>query len=479
MRSTKELKAYQEEPSSQEDLEKIPMLQREDIERKAEPFSYEIKEESGVNVVHSPLFTSGIGYLKVLFDISVLPVEDIPYAGLLKSVLGYVDTKKYSYSDLTSEIYLNSGGLDFSVGASQKAGEPGNFKGTFNASVKVLYEKLDFAFEILEEILLRSKLEDEKRLGEILDETLSRARMRLENGSHSSAAMRAASYYSPLSSFYDRTGGIGFYQFLEDVVKRCSQEEGYRKELIRKLRAVASRLFTAGNMIVSYTADEQGYKRLPGALAAFKASLPTGDGVRYPYEFQPQLMNEGFKTASQVNYMARCGTFAGLPYTGAFKVLKVILNYEYLWLNLRVKGGAYGCMSSFGRNGDATLVSYRDPNLGATNAVYEGIPEYLKTFSIDDRDMTKYVIGAFSELDAPLNPSAKGARNLGAWLSGITDEMVQKERDQILDVTQEDIRALAEQLEAALQTGALCAIGNEQQIMNEKELFGEVKNLYH
>lgn len=263
------------------------------------------------------------------------------------------------------------------------------------------------------------------------------------------------------------------------MVKRCSQEEGYRKELIRKLRAVASRLFTAGNMIVSYTADEQGYKRLPGALAAFKASLPAGDGVRYPYEFQPQLMNEGFKTASQVNYMARCGTFAGLPYTGAFKVLKVILNYEYLWLNLRVKGGAYGCMSSFGRNGDATLVSYRDPNLGATNAVYEGIPEYLKTFSIDDRDMTKYVIGAFSELDAPLNPSAKGARNLGAWLSGITDEMVQKERDQILDVTQEDIRALAEQLEAALQTGALCAIGNEQQIMNEKELFGEVKNLYH
>lgn len=479
VRSTKELKAYQEEPSSQEDLEKIPMLQREDIERKAEPFSYEIKEESGVNVVHSPLFTSGIGYLKVLFDISVLPVEDIPYAGLLKSVLGYVDTKKYSYSDLTSEIYLNSGGLDFSVGASQKAGEPGNFKGTFNASVKVLYEKLDFAFEILEEILLRSKLEDEKRLGEILDETLSRARMRLENGSHSSAAMRAASYYSPLSSFYDRTSGIGFYQFLEDVVKRCSQEEGYRKELIRKLRAVASRLFTAENMIVSYTADEQGYKRLPGALAAFKASLPTGDGVRYPYEFQPQLMNEGFKTASQVNYMARCGTFAGLPYTGAFKVLKVILNYEYLWLNLRVKGGAYGCMSSFGRNGDATLVSYRDPNLGATNAIYEGIPEYLKTFSIDDRDMTKYVIGAFSELDAPLNPSAKGARNLGAWLSGITDEMVQKERDQILDVTQEDIRALAEQLEAALQTGALCAIGNEQQIMNEKELFGEVKNLYH
>ena len=129
-------------------------------------------------------------------------------------MLGYVDTEHYSYSDLTSEIYLNSGGLDFSVGGSQKMGEPGNFTGTFTASVKVLYEKLDFAFEMLEEILLRSKLTDEKRLGEILDEDyVPEPECVWRTDSHSSAAMRAASYYSPLSSFYDRTGGIGFYQF--------------------------------------------------------------------------------------------------------------------------------------------------------------------------------------------------------------------------------------------------------------------------
>ena len=214
-------------------------------------------------------------------------------------------------------------------------------------------------------------------------------------------------------------------------------------------------------------------------LAAFKAVLPEGNGIRYPYEFKPELKNEGFRTASQVNYVACCGTFGESAYTGALKVLKVILNYEYLWVNLRVKGGAYGCMSSFGRNGETMLVSYRDPKLGETNRVYEGIPEYLRTFSIDDRDMTKYVIGAFSELDAPLNPAAKGARNLGAWLSGVTDEMIQRERDQVLNVTQEDIRALAGLLESVLNTGALCAIGNDQQIVNEQELFNEIKHLYH
>lgn len=478
---TKALKAYQEEPSAPEDLEKIPMLSREDIGRESEPFTYVEKEEHGIKVIHSPLFTAGIGYLKLLFATDRVPDEDLELVGLLKSVLGYVDTRNYSYSDLTSEIYLNSGGMDFSVASYQDLRKPGAFTGVFTASVKVLYEKLDFAFSILTEILTGSKLEDEKRLGEILEETRSRARMKLEGGSHGAAVGRSASYFSASASFNDRTGGIGYYQFLEEVCSRYSKEPDYRKELIGRLKTTAGRLFTAENMLVSYTADEEGYGRLPECLKSFKESLPEGDGTRYPFQFTPGLRNEGFTTASQVNYVARCGSFAGkgLAYTGALRVLKVIMNYEYLWMNLRVKGGAYGCMSSFGRSGDGYLVSYRDPNLGATNQVYEGIPDYLRNFTIDERDMTKYVIGTISDVDTPLTPSLKGSRNLSAYMSGVTFQMIQKERDEILDVTQEDIRGLADILEAVLETGALCVIGNDSQLKAEKELFGELKNLYH
>ena len=155
------------------------------------------------------------------------------------------------------------------------------------------------------------------------------------------------------------------------------------------------------------------------------------------------------------------------------------MNYEYLWQNLRVIGGAYGCMSSFGRSGTGCLVSYRDPKLTATDKIYEGIPEYLKNFSIDERDMTKYVIGAMSSVDTPLSPAVKGSRNLTAYLSGITDEMVQKKRNQILDVTQDDIRALADILDSILKTGAFCVIGNEQQIEADHNMFKEVKELFH
>ena len=483
---TKDLKDYQEETSSQEDLEKIPMLQREDIEREGAKLSYELKVEDGVRVIHSSMFTSGIGYLKVLFNTDRVPVDDLPYVGLLKSVLGYVDTEHYSYSDLSSEIYLNSGGINFAVSSYPDMADPGKFTGAFVASAKVLYEKLDFAFSMLTEILTRSHLENEKRLGEILDETRSRARMKMEDSSHAAAVGRASSYYSAASAFNDVIGGIGYYQFLEYVSRRYSEEPEYRKELIGKLKDTVNLLFTQDNILVAYTADEEGYRPLPVELKTFKAGLLVGSGKKYAFTFETGNRNEGYKTASQVNYVARCGSYAGksangreLVYTGALRVLKVIMNYEYLWMNLRVKGGAYGCMSSFGRSGEGYLVSYRDPNLAKTNEIYEGIPAYLREFSIDERDMTKYVIGTMSDVDTPLTPSLKGSRNLSAYLSGVTDEMVQQERDEILNVTQEDIRNLADIVQAVLDTGALCVIGNDEQIRADRGMFGEIKNLYH
>lgn len=481
VRGTRGLREYQEEPSSQEDLEKIPMLGREDISRQGAQLQYTVKEEAGVTVLHTDLFTSGIGYLKILFNTDRVPVEDLPYVGLLKAVLGYVDTEQHTYGDLSSEIFLNSGGLDFSVTSFVDLENRGQFTGAFVVNAKVLYEKLDFVFHTVTEILTRSKLDNEKRLGEILDEVRSRSRMRLDDSAHAAAVSRASSYFSPTSAFNEMVGGIGYYHFLEDVAKRYGSEPGYRKELIAKLKETIGRLFTADNLLVGYTADQEGYAVLRRELGDFKASLPAGDQARYPFAFEPGNRNEGFMTASQVNYVARCGSFAGsgYAYTGALKVLKVIMNYEYLWSNLRVKGGAYGCMSSVGASMEGYFVSYRDPNLANTNAVYEGIPEYLRNFSIEERDMTKYVIGTISDIDAPMSPAVRGSRSVSAYLSHVTDEMIQKEREEVLDVTQEDIRGLAGIIQAVLDTGALCVVGNGQKIREDEALFKNIQNLYH
>ncbi len=476
VQATSELKLYQDTPSAPEDLAKIPLLSREDIDRKAETFYWTEKNEAGIRVLHHNLFTSGIGYLKVLFETDTVPQEDLYYVGLLKSVLGNVDTERYSYSDLTSEIYLNSGGVDFSVTSYANLKEPEHFTGAFVASVRVLYDKLDFGFGILEEILNHSLFTDEKRLKEVIEENRSRAKMKLENAGHSTAVSRATSYFSPTSYYNELTGGTSYYHFLERIAKNYDRE---KLHIIAKLKEVSGRLFTGSNMLVNYTADDRGYAYLPQAIRRLSDALPQEGGVRYPFVHPARKRNEGLKTSSRVNYVARCGNFrtAGYEYTGALKILQVILSYDYLWLNLRVKGGAYGCMSGFGRSGEGYFVSYRDPNLKETNQVYEGIVKYLEDFNPDERDMTKYVIGTISSLDVPLTPSVKGSRGLSACLSGVTEEMMQKERDEILGAKKEDIRALAKLIQAVLDTGSLCAVGNEEKIEANREMFGEIGNL--
>ncbi len=476
VKATRELKEYQDTPSTPEILAKIPLLTREDIDKKAETFFWTEKEEDGIKVLHHNFFTSGIGYLKVLFNTSVLPQEDLPYAGLLKSVLGSISTEHYSYSDLTSEIHLNSGGMDFSVTSYANLQDAEQFTGAFVASIRVLYDKLDFGFTMLEEILNHSVFTDEKRLGEVIQETRSRARMKLENAGHSTAVSRATSYFSATAYYNELTGGTAYYHFLEQLEKDYPAK---KQVIIAKLQEVSRKLFTRSNMLVNYTADENGYEKLPETLKLLSAKLPEGSREMYAFTHPVKNVNEGLKTSAQVDYVARCGNFrdAGLAYTGALKILQVILSYDYLWLNIRVKGGAYGCMSGFGRSGEGYLVSYRDPNLKETNEIYEGIPAYLEQFDPEERDMTKYVIGTISNLDAPLTPSVKGSRGLSAYLSGVTEEMMQTERDQVLQATKEDIRALAAHVRAVLQTGSFCVVGNEEKIEANRAMFGEVSSL--
>ena len=477
IRQTKELKEYQDTPSPKEDLEKIPMLTRDEIGREPAKLIFEETKLDVITVVRHEMFTSGIGYLKVLFNTNRVPMEDLPYLGLLKSVLGYVDTKNYSYSDLSSEIFLNSGGVSFSVTSYPDLAKAGNFTGVFVCSARVLYEKLDFGFEILEEIINRSVLDDEKRLNEILSEGKSKSQMKLMGSGHTAAVARGTSYFSDTSYFNDMTGGIGYYKFLEDLAKNF---ETKKDEIIAGLKRVMAALFTRENMTVSYTADQEGFSYLEGAMKKLSEKIPAGTGKIYPFTAPKENRNEGFTSSSKVNYVAHCGTFAGsgYSYTGALRILKVMLSYDYLWINIRVKGGAYGCMSGIGRSGEGYFVSYRDPEVKKSDDIYLGIPDYLENFEADERTMTKYVIGTISDIDTPLTPSLKGSRGLSAWYSGVTDEMLKKEREEILNATVEDIRALAPITKAVLETGAVCVVGNEDKIKADRELFKEIKPLF-
>ena len=288
--------------------------------------------------------------------------------------------------------------------------------------------------------------------------------------------MEAASYYSEYSYYSNLTGGIEYYNFITDIQKNYDKK---KDEIIANLKKVAMLIFKKENLTVSYTADEDGYKEIPSLLTAFIEKLNTVKAEKVVRNFNIIKKNEGFMTPSQVQYVARCGNFInhGYQYTGALKILKLILSYDYLWINVRVKGGAYGCMSSFGKNGELYLVSYRDPNLKETNEIYEKTADYIRNFDVDERDMTKYIIGTMSEMDTPLTPSAKGSRSYTTYMNGIYYEDIQKEREEILTANKEDIRNLAGIVESVMKDDYLCVVGSEGKIKENKDMFLEIKNL--
>ena len=477
--TTKLLEAYQDEEPSPEDAQKIPILAREDIRPAIAPIYNREMEVDGIQVIHHNIETNGIGYLTLLFDLGGIPEDQLVYVGLLQGVLGIIDTNNYEYGQLYNEINVNTGGIGTSLDLYSDVGKvkEQKFIATLEMKGKALYPKMDVLVSMMREILMESKFHDEKRLKEILSTTKSRLQAMFLSSGHAIAALRALSYKSSAEKFKDDTDGISYYEKVKAIEENF---EEHKEELIENLKNLARMIFTPENLMVSYTSGEEGLAVMVDEIKKLKSSIyPGEEKSKKEIALVCEKRNEGFKTASQVQYVARVGNFIehDLEYHGALQVLRTILSYDYLWQNLRVKGGAYGCMSSFTKTGKSYFVSYRDPNLEKTNEVYEGIVDYLRNFTVDERDMVKYIIGTFSSVDRPLTPAANGERSMNLYMNRVTAQMLKKERLEILHATQEDIRKMARIVEAVLSDDLLCVIGNEKKVEEAKEMFGEVRYL--
>lgn len=473
---TEHLKKYQEEPSSDEDLRKLPMLTRADMKKNAMPFSNIEDDLLDVKVVRHDIESNGIDYISFLFDAGDFAQSELGYLGFFTNALGLVSTEKYSYTDLANATNIYTGGISTGTASHPDIKDRNNFVFKFEVKLKVLEKNLDKALELMEQMLLSSDFTDTKRLGELVAQIKARLQANLSSSGHLVAAMRSMSSFSRYALYQDELKGIAFYRSICHIEKELSESP---KSVSDKLAAIARKLFARNRMLISFTGNNEAYGNAKPSLEKVIAGFKKMSAVGNQAEVHFNTAKEAFIDASQIQYVAKTGDFIceGYEYTGALRLLRIILSYDYLWINVRVKGGAYGCMNTFLRSGESYFVSYRDPNLSDTLDVYDRIPEYIKSFSPDERDMTKYIIGTFSALDTPMNPEAKGSRSLSAYLEGITYEQIQKERNEILNAQPEDIRRLADLVEAVLKKDSICVIGNENMIKESAGLFENVEKL--
>ncbi len=472
---TKALKQYQSEPSKPEDLAKIPQLAREDIKKEADPFVNEVKEIAGITTLHQELFTAGIAYVKLLFDMKKVSADLLPYAGILADLFCRMDTKTHSYLDLNNEISINTGGISVSTMISSKYDDLNDYRVFFLAEGKTLYGKIPELFAYLKELLTETVYDNPTRLREILLERKSGLESRYTDMAQGAAVKRASSYFSEVGVAMENLDGIAYYEFISDLLANYEERKG---ELVQKLAEVYACIFAKDVMMLSVTADAEGYALVEArAEELFEAFAEKAKGSSL--KLVPEKKNEGFITPGQVQYVCCAGNYrdAGLEYTGAYEVLRTAMSYGYLWNQVRVLGGAYGAALMALENGRMAFYSWRDPHLTRTMKVYEDAVEYIANFEADEAEMTKYVIGTMSNVDMPRNPRMEGERGMTAYLTGRTFASVQKHRDEILNITVEDVRALAAGVKAMLSQNCCCTVGSEKKVREDASHFMTVRDL--
>ncbi len=473
---TKLLREYQSRPATEEEQNCIPSIERSDIPRETVPYYNEEREIGGCRAVYHDIETNGITYAECVFDFGMIPQKFVPYVGLLGYILGRVDTPEHSYKELDTEIKLNTGSLTFRGGVTRKYGVADEFRPTYSVSTRVLAENVPYAFKTVLEIIKGSKFDDTKRIRALLAELKSDHQRMIVGRGHSVAMERARSYFSKTDCYMQALSGLDFYFFLCDLLENFDERAD---EIAANLRLVADYIFDTKHMILSLATDEAGYGAVSAVLPEFAAGL---DAIEHKSlgeaeEYIPTPKNEGIMIPSPVNYVSVAGNLnkIGMKYNGAMQVVANAVNIDYLYQQIRVKGGAYGCGSGFmADNGTVYFWSYRDPNLTNTKQVYAGTGEFVKGAEFDEKELTKYIIGTFSSYERPISPSGKAARSLAAYLSGKKYEDLLRERSEMLDITADEFHAVAPVFDAIVAQNCFCVVGNEKSITDNREMFGAV-----
>ena len=464
IKDTEELKEYQDQEESEENLNKIPFISVNEVEKKSEPLN-SAEYENGISVFDD---TNSIEYIKIMFDLNCLPQDMIPYAGLLAKVLCKIDTKKYSYEALPSEMDMNTGGIYSTVDIYES---PDGLRPVLAINGKALERNRQKLFELFEEIMVNSDFTKVESLKKIIRELIMRNETVISENGHSYSVLRALSYIRPASAYKEMVKGIAFNDF---VIKAEKNIEYTAQKLLETYKAV----ITKDNFVLCTLWDKKNNEKSIDLYSKLNKILPEGKKDRFKFDFASKIFKEAVTNSSKIVYNAKGADFALLrhSYSGAMNVVRNIINTEYLWNQVRVKNGAYGAGCAMLRNGSIYAYSYRDPNTVKTFEAYNMTGNFLRQ-ACGNIDIDKFILGAINDIDRPKSCSDKIETAALRYMQKISPDMVQKSRDEILSAGSKDILLCADIFDDAMNNAASVTIGSKSIIENSGSYYDTIRNL--
>ena len=473
---TQNLLERQNEIDSPEALETIPRLSIDEISPKTREGALKMEQFMDRPLLFHPGKTNDVVYLKFYFDVRTIAQEDLQYLSILQRFLGKLETEDYSSERLRQEIEIYTGGIGNSLEIYDHVNQIDEYTFMLTVKSKAMIHQMPHLIKLLDSMLFHTKFEDKKMMKNILTAyKTNKAKDFLSNG-HAISIQRLQSGYSQAGMAFEKIGGIEFYRFITECLKDFDTSF---EAFAEKMKRLTQTIFDRSHMQISLTCDDHHKDQALRWVAELINHVPEKATPEHTYHFNLVKESEGFMTTSKVQYVSKGENIRqyGYTYNGTMAVLKAIMGTDYLWNNVRVQGGAYGAFYGINASGDLYMSSYRDPNLVKTLKAYDQAADYVKNIDISQREIEKYIIGTISSKDVPISDGAWATVMDTYYFKGLTDEDRQKEREDILKVTIDDIRKQGEMIEKVMKDAILCTIGNEEKIKESAKLFTKTEYL--
>ena len=468
---------YQDREETDEELSCIPLLSMSDISRTPVPVSYNETEINAVPSLVHDVKTNGIAYVRLMFDISHVPTEKLHFLDILSSILGKVNTKSHRYEDILDDIRMNTGGFGFVCEMYRQKSPHGAFRPMYELNIRVLETKLEKALSLAKEIIFETDFSDKTRIREILIEMVSEKQRDIVSAGSEYASSRALAYFCAADAAEEHLDGISAYLNQKELL--ADYDDSF-DSLSAELISLRDSIFAKNRCMLSVAADEEIRESVKASLGVFSECLPVKENASNAPREALGMLNEGFMTTSKVQYVAVGGNLNrhGFTYDGRYQILSSVLKNDYLYPEIRMKGGAYGYSCSFSVNtGNVSMVTYRDPCLAESLEVFKASSDFIRSVELTEDALTAHIIGTFGRLDRPMSAYMKSSRALALYMSGRTYDDMVLDRELMLNIKTEDLKDLAHALEQVVDLEAICVIGNEEKIRDNSILFKNIVKL--
>ncbi|WP_459937745.1 insulinase family protein [Desulfonatronum parangueonense] len=461
---TAKLRQWQETPDSPQDLAAIPCLTRDDLETQNKLIPRTVLEWNGPEILFHDQPTTRIVHLELAFDLRRLDLEDLPYAAMLGKALVEIGTKKEDFATFATRISRKTGGIWPETFISSKRGHDRDDPAArLFLRGKAMEQDLDEMLAIFRDMLLLPDLNNQQRFMQLLlEEKAGFERMLIPRG-HSLVNTRLRSVFSLAGWVEEQMGGVSYLFFLRTLVQ---ETEANWHQVHSRLQGILNRLMDHSAVLLNVTTEQRIFSEIEPRIKEFMSLFPASGSSSGDVAWSPRRHGEkeGLLIPAPVNYVGK-GVLVQEPLPCSLGALMVVFRYlrmDWLWEQVRVKGGAYGAFCIFDAlSRGLTMVSYRDPHITRTLDAFDAAAGYLRKTRIADEELNKAVIGAIGDLDAHLLPDAKGHVSLRRYLTRQDDSFRQRIRDEILASTAADFQAAADVLEHFSAQGRIVVMGGE------------------